>query len=117
MEFFGRLTERESVERLLSEARAGRSGSLTLSGEAGVGKTALLEHARAAAAGSGFRVESSVGVESETQFAFAALHQLCAPLMDHVDALPEPQQSALRTCVRAARPVLRRTASWSGWPS
>lgn len=64
-------------------------------GEAGIGKTALLEHARDIAGSPGFRVESSVGVESETQFAFAGLHQLCAPLLDHMDALPEPQQAAL----------------------
>ena len=67
-----------------------------MSGEAGVGKSALLEHARSVAAQSGFRVESSTGLPSETQFAFAALHQLCAPLLGHLDALPEPQQIALR---------------------
>lgn len=64
-------------------------------GEAGIGKTALLEHARDTAVPLGFRVESSVGVESETQFAFAGLHQLCAPLLDRMDALPDPQQTAL----------------------
>ena len=46
MELVGRRTEREAIERLLAEARAGRSGSLTVCGEAGIGKTALLEHAR-----------------------------------------------------------------------
>ena len=64
-------------------------------GEAGIGKTALLEHARDAADSSGFRVESSTGVESESQFAFAGLHQLCAPLLDRIRVLPDPQQSAL----------------------
>jgi DNA-binding CsgD family transcriptional regulator len=91
----GRRAEREAVERLLAGAQAGRSGALVLRGEAGIGKTALLEHARDAADPSGFRVESSVGVESETGFAFGGLHQLCAPLLDHAGALAEPQQDAL----------------------
>ncbi len=64
-------------------------------GEAGIGKTALLEYARRGAESSGFRVESSAGAETETQFAFAGLHQLCAPLLDRARALPDPQQSAL----------------------
>ncbi|KRF32476.1 LuxR family transcriptional regulator [Nocardioides sp. Soil805] len=93
----GRRAERQAVERLLDEARAGRSGSLTVLGEAGIGKTALLEHARSVAARSGFRVESAIGLPSETQFAFGALHQLCTPLLGLLDALPEPQRIALRT--------------------
>lgn len=97
MDLVGRHAEREAIERLLDEARTGRSGSLTMSGEAGVGKTALLDHARSVAAQAGFRVESSTGLQSETQFAFGALHHLCTPLMGRLDALPEPQQSALRT--------------------
>jgi len=91
----GRRPEREAVEKLLSLARTGRSGALVVRGEAGIGKTALLEHARDTAAASAFRVESSVGAESETQFAFAGLHQLCAPLLDRTGTLPAPQQSAL----------------------
>ncbi|MFC4554950.1 ATP-binding protein [Georgenia faecalis] len=91
----GRRAERETVEKFLSLARSGRSGSLVVRGEAGIGKTAVLEHARQAALASAFRVESSVGVESETHFAFAGLHQLCAPLLDRAGALPEPQQAAL----------------------
>jgi DNA-binding CsgD family transcriptional regulator/tetratricopeptide (TPR) repeat protein len=97
VELVGRLSESETVERLLAEARSGRSGSLTVLGEAGIGKTALLEHARQEAARSGFRVESAIGLQSETQFAFGALHQLCTPLLGHLDALPEPQRIALRT--------------------
>jgi DNA-binding CsgD family transcriptional regulator/tetratricopeptide (TPR) repeat protein len=97
VDLVGRRAERQSIEQLLAEARAGRSGSLTVLGEAGIGKTALLEHARSSAARSGFRVEDAIGLPSETQFAFGALHQLCAPLLGHLDALPEPQQIALRT--------------------
>lgn len=95
MDLVGRRSERAAVEKLLSHARSGRSGSLVMRGEAGIGKTAVLEHARQAALASGIRVESSVGVESETQFAFAGLHQLCAPLLDRTATLPEPQQTAL----------------------
>ncbi|WP_438872432.1 ATP-binding protein [Paractinoplanes maris] len=91
----GRCAERDAVEQLLTGAHGGRSGALVVRGEAGIGKTALLEHAGTIAVGRGFRVESSTGVESETQFAFAGLHQLCEPLLDRKNALPEPQQTAL----------------------
>lgn len=91
----GRRAECEAVEQLLADARAGRSGALVILGEAGVGKTALLEHARSVASRSGFRVETSVGLAAEMQFAFGAVHQLCTPLLDRLDALPEPQQTAL----------------------
>lgn len=94
-DLLGRRAERESVEQLLAGAKAGRSGALVVRGEAGIGKSALLEHARGTAAASGFRVVSSVGAESESQFAFAGLHQLCASLVDRSGALPDPQQAAL----------------------
>jgi DNA-binding CsgD family transcriptional regulator len=91
----GRRAERDSIAQLLSGARAGRSGVLVVRGEAGIGKSALLEHARTTAASSGFRLQNTVGLESETQFAYAGLHQLCSPLLDHAAALPEPQRAAL----------------------
>ena len=91
----GRRAEREAVDDLLARARSGHSGALVLRGEAGIGKTALLEHARGTAGASGFRVECSVGVEAESDFAFAGLHQLCVPLLDRVGVLPDPQQAAL----------------------
>ncbi|MFW2514359.1 ATP-binding protein [Demequina sp. SO4-13] len=94
-ELVGRRSERAVIEKFLALARSGHSGSLVVRGEAGIGKTAVIEHARLTARASGFRVESSVGVESETQFAFAGLHQLCAPLLDRANALPAPQQDAL----------------------
>jgi hypothetical protein len=68
---------------------------LVVRGEAGIGKTALLQHVRGSAAAAGFRVEDAAGVEAEAEFAFAGLHQLCAPLLPWAAALPEPQQSAL----------------------
>ncbi|MCV7172186.1 AAA family ATPase [Mycobacterium manitobense] len=91
----GRQVEREAIGQLLAEAREGRSGVLVVRGEAGIGKSALLQHARDTAISMGIRVGSSVGVEAETQFAFAGLHQLCAPLLDRAETLPEPQQTAL----------------------
>lgn len=94
-DLLGRRAERDAVQALLTGAGAGRSAALVIRGEAGIGKTALLEHALAAADESAFRVESLVGVEAERQFAFAGLHQLCAPLVGGMDELPEPQRTAL----------------------
>src|SRR3954451_12035516 len=89
----GRRDECAVLDRLLEGARAGRSGVLVLEGGAGVGKTALLEYAIGSAAD--LRVLRAVGVESEVELAFAALHQLCAPLLDGLDRLPGPQRDAL----------------------
>lgn len=91
----GRRAERATLEQLLAGAQTGQSGAIVVRGEAGIGKTALLEYARDTASTSGFRTEYAAGVESETQFAFAGLHQLCAPLLDRASALPDPQQTAL----------------------
>jgi hypothetical protein len=71
-----RLTERAALSGLLEAARGGRSGALVVHGEAGVGKTALLEDAIASAAG--VRVARVAGIESEMELAYAALQQLCA---------------------------------------
>jgi DNA-binding CsgD family transcriptional regulator len=95
LSLLGRRTERDAVERLLAGAKAGHSGALLVRGEAGIGKTALLEHTRHAAATSGFRVEHLVGAESEAQLGFAGLHQLCAPVLDRARSLPEPQLASL----------------------
>src|ERR1700734_423681 len=88
-----RRSEREALGGLLAAVRGGQSRVLTISGEPGVGKTALVEFAIRSA--SGFRVLRAVGVESEMELAFAALHQLCAPLLDRLDRLPVPQRDAL----------------------
>jgi hypothetical protein len=89
----GRRDECAVLDRLLDGARAGRSGALALKGEAGAGKTALLDYAIASA--SDLRVLRAAGVESEMELAFAALHQLCAPLLDCLGGLPAPQRHAL----------------------
>jgi len=91
----GRRDECVALDRLLDGARAGRSAALVLEGEAGVGKTALFDYAIASA--SDLRVLRAVGVESEMELAFAALHQLCAPMLDRVVGLPAPQRDALAT--------------------
>ena len=91
----GRREECAVLDRLLEDARAGRSGVVVLRGDAGIGKTALLEYAVASA--SDLRVLRAVGVEAEMQLAFAALHQLCVPLLDRLDGLPGPQRDALAT--------------------
>jgi DNA-binding CsgD family transcriptional regulator len=88
-----RRSEREALGRLLEAVRGGQSRVLVVSGEPGVGKTALLRSAIQSA--SGFRVLRAVGVESEMELAFAALQQLCAPLIDRLGRLPGPQEDAL----------------------
>jgi AAA ATPase domain len=89
----GRLPERAALSQLLDGARAGRSGVLVMRGERGVGKTALLDWAVESAAG--LRVARVAGVESEMELAFAALQQLCAPMLDKLGSLPDPQRAAL----------------------
>ena len=89
----GRDRERRALERLLEAARAGRSGALVLRGESGVGKSALLGHAYERA--SECRVVSVSAVKSEMRLAFAVLHQLCAPLSEGLERLPDPQRAAL----------------------
>ncbi|HEY2201981.1 MAG TPA: AAA family ATPase, partial [Solirubrobacteraceae bacterium] len=89
----GRRAEREVLDRLLEALVRGQSGVLVVSGEPGAGKTALVESAISSA--SGFRVARAVGVESEMELAFAALQQLCAPMLGRLDQLPAPQRDAL----------------------
>jgi DNA-binding CsgD family transcriptional regulator len=89
----GRRSEREALERLLAAVRGGQSRVLVVCGEAGVGKTALLDSAIRSASGVG--VLRAVGVESEMELAFAALQQLCAPMLGRLDRLPAPQRDAL----------------------
>ena len=91
----GRIPECAALDRLIDSLRGGESGVLVLRGEAGVGKSALLKYVSTRAAG--VRVARATGVESEMEFAFAALHQLCAPFLDRVDLLPPPQRDAVET--------------------
>jgi len=83
------------LDRLVDGVRAGDGRALVVRGEPGVGKTVLLDYLASRA--SGCRVVRAVGVQSEMELAFAGLHQLCAPMLDHAESLPAPQRAALRT--------------------
>lgn len=91
----GRGNEQRRIEALLRAARKGTSAALVLVGEPGVGKTALLEHAAASAAG--FCILRARGVQSEAELAFAALLELCRPILDRLERLEPRQAEALRT--------------------
>jgi len=95
MTLVGRRSECGILDRLVDAVRAGQSRALVLSGDPGVGKTALLEHLVRRAAHC--RVVQIAGVESEMGLAFAGLHQMCAPLLAGLASLPAPQADALRT--------------------
>ena len=90
----GRGRERDVIDQLVAGVRAGQSRVLVLRGEAGIGKTALLEYLSAAR---GCRVARAAGVESEMELAFAGLHALCAPMLGRLGQLPAPQRDALNT--------------------
>ena len=90
----GRAAELGDIHELLADARAGHSSMLVIQGEAGSGKTALLEHVAADA--KDFRVLRCTGVESEAELPFAALHLLLLDCLDRLDSLPAPQAASLR---------------------
>ena len=89
----GRANECALLDDLVGAIRRGESRSLVLRGEAGIGKTALLEYLVASA--SDLTVLRAAGVESDMELAYAGLHQLCAPLLDRLGRLPGPQRQAL----------------------
>ena len=90
----GRHAETALIDDLLETARGGRSASLVLRGEAGIGKSALLAYAAEHA--NDMTVLRAVGVQSESDLAFAGLHQLLRPIFPSIDRLPQPQALALR---------------------
>jgi DNA-binding CsgD family transcriptional regulator/tetratricopeptide (TPR) repeat protein len=89
----GRDEECAALDVLLASARKGKSRVLVIRGEPGVGKSALLDHMIASAAD--FRILRAAGVESEMELAFASLHQVCAPALDHLERIPGPRRNAL----------------------
>lgn len=91
----GRERERQAISRLVASARVGESGTLLLSGEAGIGKSALLDDAAAAVTDAGMRVLRAAGIDSEREVPFGGLLQLLRPVLDHLDAIPAPQAEAL----------------------
>ena len=93
MELIDRFTERGLLDSVLHDVRSGQRRVLVLHGDPGVGKSALMDYAARQAGGC--RVVRAAGVESEMELAYAALHQLCIPLLDRLDHLPAPQRDAL----------------------
>ena len=92
-----RHSERGHLDRLVEAVRAGESRVLVVRGDPGVGKTVLLDSLAGRASAAGCRVARAAGAQTEMTLAFAGLHQLCAPMMDHAGRLPGPQRDALRT--------------------
>ena len=90
-----RVSERGVLDRFVAGVRAGEGQALVVRGEPGVGKTVLLDYLAGRA--SGCLVARAAGVQPEMELAFAGLHQLCAPMLDHAESLPVPQREALRT--------------------
>jgi DNA-binding NarL/FixJ family response regulator len=95
--FLGRAGERRRIDDALAQARDGQSAALVVRGEPGIGKTALLRYAARQA--SGLRVAHVEGVQAEMELPFSGIHRLCAPMLDSLDELPEPQQDALRVAL------------------
>ena len=98
--FLGRTSERAVIDRLLANVRGGQSAVLVIRGEAGIGKTALLQYAARQA--SDLRVEHVTGVEADMELPYAGIHQLCARMLPRLDALPRPQQDGLRVALGLA---------------
>jgi ATP/maltotriose-dependent transcriptional regulator MalT len=90
-----RRSERQVLDRLVEAVRAGESRALVVRGDPGVGKTVLLDYLAGRA--QGCRVARAVGMQTEMELAFAGLHQLCAPMLNHAEQLPVPQREALQT--------------------
>jgi DNA-binding CsgD family transcriptional regulator len=95
-----RRSECGALDRLIAAVRAGESKTLVVRGHPGVGKTVLLDYLAGNA--QGCRVARALGVQSEMELAFAGLHQLCAPMLDHLGRIPVPQRDALRTALGIA---------------
>ena len=93
MQLLGRERERAALDRLVEAARDGHGGALVIHGEPGVGKTALLDDSVEKAAT--LRIVRSAGVEGEMELPFAAVQQLCAPILALGERLPRPQREAL----------------------
>ncbi len=105
----GRSSEVSALDEVIAQARHGCGGAVVLRGEAGAGKTALLD--AAAARGGAMRVLRTGGIEAESGLAFAALHQLLWPVAGLLDALPGPQREAVRAAL-GHMAVARATASF-----
>lgn len=90
----GRQHEKRGLDELIGAARNGQGGALVLRGEAGIGKSTLLRHVEMAA--SGFHVVRAAGSQLEAELPFAALHQLCLPVLSHLPELPAQHAHAVQ---------------------
>ncbi|MGH3242804.1 MAG: ATP-binding protein, partial [Spirillospora sp.] len=108
----GRDQERERVGELLADARSGRSGTVLIRGEAGIGKTTLLD--QVAADAKDMLLVRAAGVESETELPFGGLHLMLYPYNDRFDALPGQQAAALRAAFGLSSPGGERAAENAG---
>src|SRR3954468_11336307 len=98
--FLGRTSECQRLDGMLAQARDGQSAGLVIRGEPGIGKSALLRYAARQA--SGLRIAQVEGVEAEMELPFAAIHQLCTPMLGRLEVLAEPQQNSLRVALGIA---------------
>ena len=110
----GRQRERAVLERLLDTARDGHGAVLVVHGDPGVGKTALLEYL--VEVGEDFRVVRAAGVEGEMELDYAALQQLCSPVLEFAERLPDPQRDALGVAFGLSAGRAPSTVSSSGLP-
>jgi DNA-binding CsgD family transcriptional regulator len=99
----GREAERRAIERLVAGARVGTSGVLLITGEPGIGKTALVDEAAALAAG--LRVLRARGTEAEQEIPFGGLLQLLRPALGELDRIPPPQRTALTAALALTTPL------------
>jgi AAA ATPase domain len=95
LRLLGRESESGTLDQVLTDVISGASRVIVLRGDAGIGKSALLDHL--SHRGADLRVVTAVGVESEMELPYSGLHQLCGPMLDHLDRLPIPQREALAT--------------------
>ena len=91
----GRDSECQALDDALADALAGRSRVIVLRGEAGIGKTALLDFVSGRL--DGWQVTGAVGLEAELELAYSGLHQICSPMLDRLERIPRPQRDALAT--------------------
>jgi predicted ATPase len=103
MRLYVREAETARLDSLLSSARVGKASVLRLRGEPGIGKTALLRHAKEHA--NGMAVLEAHGLEGEAHWLFSGLADLFRPVFGQLDTIPSPQSAALAGALGLERPI------------